>query len=77
MKWLEQNKQKANDNGIVCEYLVRGVNTKGVHAISVVSEGGKETLSKKWKNFHYWIYSIDKRSNNRKLDLPDYEPIKV
>lgn len=74
-KWIKTNKSK--DKSIVCEYLIRGINTKGIHAISVVSEEQRKLLEKKWQNFHSWIYSVETRSNSRKLDLPDYEPIKV
>lgn len=74
-KWLKTNKSK--DKSIVCEYLIRGINTKGINAISVVSEEQRKLLEKKWQNFHCWIYSVETRSNSRKLNLPDYEPIKV
>lgn len=75
LKWLDQNPKKAND--LVKEFLVRGTNTKGVFCISIVSEDTKTALEKKWMNFGSFLYSIDMKSSSRKLNLPDYEPIKM
>lgn len=75
MKWLDQNVKKVND--ILKEFLVRGVNSKGVFTIGVVSEDKKNVLEKKWKDFSSWLYSIETKSNSRKLNLPNTDPIKV
>lgn len=72
-KWIVKNKRKED---LELNYLVRGYNKKGV-AISVVSEEKRNALENKWKNFRSQLYSVDLRVNSRKLDLPDYEPIKV
>lgn len=76
LKWLELNANKVKDE-VVKEFLVRGINTKGINAISVVPEATRLVLEKKWQKFHSWIYSIEMRSNTRKLDLPDYESIEM
>jgi hypothetical protein len=76
MKWLDQNKKKSQE--IDLEFLVRGVNSKGVFCISVVSQDRKNELMKKFKNFGSWIYSIALKSNNsRNLNLHIYEDAKV
>jgi hypothetical protein len=75
MKWLDKNSKKSKE--LSKEFLIRGYNTKGVFSFSIVAEDKKDVLEKKWKNFGSWLYSIDMSSNSRKLDLPDYEPIKV
>lgn len=75
-KWLSQNDKKLKD--LVKEFLIQGINTKGMPAISVVSESKKDLLEKKWKNFSTWLYSIETKSNSKSLDLPPkFEPIHV
>lgn len=75
IKWLEKNIKKTKE--MSKEFLIRGYNTKGVYSFSIVTEDKKDVLEKKWKNFAAWLYSIKMTSHSRKLDLPDYEPIKV
>lgn len=74
-KWIEMNSKKLKE--LSKEFLIRGYNSKGVFSFSIVSEDKQDVLEKKWKNFGSWLYSIEMSSNSRKLNLPDYEPIKV
>lgn len=74
-KWLKLNKKKSSE--VSSEFLIRGINTKGVSSISVVPEATRAKLEKQWKNFASFTYSVELKSSSRKLDLPDYEPIKV
>lgn len=74
-KWLDSHKSKSEK--LVTEFLCRGVNGKGIQSISVVPEEMKMKLEKKWKNFAAWLYSVETRSNARKLDLPNNDPIIV
>ncbi|CRK94124.1 CLUMA_CG007647, isoform A [Clunio marinus] len=74
-KWLDQNKKK--DLEIEIEYLVTGLNPQGTFSISIATKEKKSLLEKKWKNFGSWIYSVEIKSSSRKLNLPDYEPIKM
>lgn len=77
MKWLDQNRSKVKKTEVVSEFLVQGTNTKGVYSLAFVTEDKKKILEKKWSDFKGLLYSIEIKSNSRKLDLPDYEPIKV
>jgi hypothetical protein len=74
-KWLEMNKKKSKE--LATEFVINGYNTKGVMSFSVVPELVRDRLEKKWKSFQSFIYSIELKSSSRKLDLPDYDPIKV
>lgn len=75
MKWLDTNKKKSGE--VAVEFLITGINPKGVVSFGVVSEDIKDKAKKCWKNFKSFIYSVELKSSSRKLDLPDYEPIKV
>lgn len=75
VKWLDQNKKKTGE--VSTDFLITGSNSKGILAFSIVPESTKKKLEKKWKNFGSFVYSVEMKSNSRKLDLPDYEPIKV
>lgn len=75
MKWLVQNKKKTGE--VTTDFLITGANSKGILAFSIVPESTKKKLEEKWKNFQSFVYSVEMKSNSRKLDLPDYEPIKV
>lgn len=75
-KWLTKNEKKLKE--LVKEFIIQGINKKGIFTISVVSEKNKEILAKKWKNFDSWLYSVETKSNSRPLNLPPkYEPINV
>lgn len=75
LKWLEKNKTK----DLVKEFVVQGKNKNGVYRISVVPEETKAALENKWEKFSSMLYSVDTKSmqSSRKLELPDYEPVKV
>lgn len=75
LKWLGQNQNKVKD--LSTEFLVKGTTVKGNFRVSVVNNETKDGLESKWTNFCSMLYSVESRANSRKLDLPDYEPIKV
>lgn len=74
-KWTSSNIKSGKDYQV--EYLICGKNSKGILSFSVVSEEKKKLLEKKWTSFSSWIYSIEPRSNNRTLDIPNFDEIKV
>ena len=75
VKWIDKNKKKSGE--ISADFIITGTNSKGILAFSIVPESTKKKLEKKWKCFKSFVYSVEMNSNSRKLDLPDYEPIKV
>lgn len=75
LKWLDQNQKKVKN--LVTEFVVRGSDKIGGYRISVVPVETKDALQTKWTNFCSMLYSVESRTNTRKLDLPDYEPIKM
>lgn len=75
-KWFDQNQSKIKN--LIKEFIVQGTNSKGIFAISVVTEDKLKQIEKKWKNLNSWLYSVETKSNSKSLDLPAiFEPIEV